>query len=78
MNILIRMLCTLAAKPYKVASALLLTKVRKEINAHGVSVVRIQLENNMWKLVDTDPLNRRYTGATVMDLSGQSHIPSLL
>ncbi|MEZ9891312.1 PhoX family phosphatase [Vibrio lentus] len=45
-------------------------EVRKEINAHGVSVVRIQLENNMWKLVDTDPLNRRYTGATVMDLSG--------
>ncbi|WP_192891005.1 PhoX family protein [Vibrio bathopelagicus] len=45
-------------------------EVRKEINAHGVSVVRIQLEDNMWKLVDTDPLNRRYTGATVMDLSG--------
>lgn len=45
-------------------------EVRKEINAHGVSVVRIQLEDNVWKLVDTDPLNRRYTGATVMDLSG--------
>ncbi|MEF1261023.1 DUF839 domain-containing protein, partial [Vibrio harveyi] len=45
-------------------------EVRKEINAHGVSVVRVQLEDNMWKLVDTDPLNRRYTGATVMDLSG--------
>lgn len=45
-------------------------EVRKEIYAHGVSVVRIQLQNNTWQLVDDDPLNRRYTGATVMDLSG--------
>ncbi|PSV13763.1 PhoX family protein [Photobacterium leiognathi] len=45
-------------------------EIRKEINAHGISVVRIQLENNQWKLIDDDPLNRRYTGATVMDLSG--------
>ncbi|MDF2152543.1 PhoX family phosphatase [Vibrio sp. CAU 1672] len=45
-------------------------EVRKEINAHGVSVVRIRLEGNVWKLVETDPLNRRYTGASVMDLSG--------
>ncbi|WP_318462596.1 PhoX family protein [Photobacterium leiognathi] len=45
-------------------------EIRKEINAHGISVVRIQLENNQWKLIDNDPLNRRYTGATVMDLSG--------
>lgn len=45
-------------------------EIRKEINAHGISVVRIQLENNHWKLIDNDPLNRRYTGATVMDLSG--------
>ncbi|MCG3864624.1 MULTISPECIES: PhoX family phosphatase [unclassified Photobacterium] len=45
-------------------------EIRKEINAHGISVVRIQLENNQWTLIDNDPLNRRYTGATVMDLSG--------
>ncbi|WP_305417339.1 PhoX family protein [Photobacterium leiognathi] len=45
-------------------------EIRKEINAHGISVVRIQLENNQWKLIDNDPLNRRYTGATVMNLSG--------
>ncbi|HAS8511829.1 TPA: PhoX family phosphatase [Vibrio vulnificus] len=45
-------------------------EVRKEINAHGVSVVRIQLDNDVWKMVDSDPLNRRYTGATVMDISG--------
>ncbi|MBW3696080.1 PhoX family phosphatase [Vibrio sp. T187] len=45
-------------------------EVRKEINAHGVSVVRITLENDVWKAIDTDPLNRRYTGATTMDISG--------
>ncbi|MEZ8245227.1 dTDP-glucose 4,6-dehydratase [Vibrio splendidus] len=47
-----------------------LDEVRKEINAHGVSVVRVKLEGNQWMIVDNDPLNRRYTGATVMDLSG--------
>ncbi|WP_318459423.1 PhoX family protein [Photobacterium leiognathi] len=45
-------------------------EIRKEINAHGISVVRIQLKDNQWQLIDNDPLNRRYTGATVMDLSG--------
>ena len=45
-------------------------EVRKEINAHGVAVVRVQLENDRWEIVENDPLNRRYTGATVMDLSG--------
>ncbi|NLS12086.1 PhoX family phosphatase [Vibrio sp. SM6] len=45
-------------------------EVRKEINAHGVSVVRIQLTGNRWQMVESDPLNRRYTGASVMDVSG--------
>ncbi|WP_299688611.1 PhoX family phosphatase [uncultured Vibrio sp.] len=45
-------------------------EVRKEINAHGVSVVRVKLEGNQWVMVHNDPLNRRYTGATVMELSG--------
>jgi len=46
-------------------------QVRKEINAHGVAVVRIQLQDNgQWMVVDNDPLNRRYTGATTMDISG--------
>ncbi|MDK9738422.1 PhoX family phosphatase [Vibrio sp. D404a] len=45
-------------------------EVRKEINAHGVSVVRVKLEGNQWVMVDNDPLNRRYTGATTMDLAG--------
>ncbi|WP_432463587.1 PhoX family protein [Agarivorans sp. QJM3NY_33] len=46
-------------------------QVRKEINAHGVAVVRIQQQDNgQWMVVDNDPLNRRYTGATTMDISG--------
>lgn len=46
-------------------------EVRKEIAAHGVSVIRVTLQDNgQWMVVDTDPLNRRYTGATVMDVSG--------
>ncbi|WP_305829201.1 PhoX family protein [Photobacterium leiognathi] len=35
------------------------------------------LKDNQWQLIDNDPLNRRYTGATVMDLSeALSHIQS--
>ncbi|QBF84076.1 PhoX family phosphatase [Shewanella maritima] len=46
-------------------------QVRKEINAHGVAVVRVQLDDNgQWNVVDNDPLNRRYTGLTTMDISG--------
>ena len=45
-------------------------EVRKEINAHGVSVVRIQLINDVWQTVKDDRYNRRLTGASVMDVSG--------
>lgn len=45
-------------------------EARKEINAHGVAVVRIQLDNGNWSMVKGDALNRRFTNATVMDLSG--------
>ena len=46
-------------------------QVRKEINAHGVAVVRIQLQDGgAWQVVDNDPLNRRYTGASTMKISG--------
>lgn len=44
--------------------------VRKEINAHGVSVVRIQLTGDTWSVVENDSYNRRFTGATPMDISG--------
>lgn len=44
--------------------------VRKEINAHGVSVVRIQLIDDSWQVVKDDPHNRRFTAATEMDIAG--------
>ncbi|MCB1639291.1 MAG: DUF839 domain-containing protein, partial [Thiothrix sp.] len=44
--------------------------VRKEINAHGVSVVRVQLNNGIWDVVKDDPYNRRFTAASVMDIAG--------
>lgn len=53
-------------------------EVRKEINAHGVSVVRIKLMNNQWEVVSNDGHNRRFTGATVMDISGPLAYSSLL
>lgn len=44
--------------------------VRKEINAHGVSVVRIRLEGDTWEVVKDDPHNRRFTAATEMAIAG--------
>lgn len=45
-------------------------EVRKEIYGHGVSVVRIRLNNDAWELVADDAHNQRFTGATVMDIGG--------
>lgn len=45
-------------------------EVRKEINAHGVSVVRIRLQDGTWQVVTDDPRNRRITGATPMKIGG--------
>lgn len=45
-------------------------EVRKEINAHGAGVVRLSKVSGRWQVVDNDPLNRRFTTATVMDLAG--------
>jgi secreted PhoX family phosphatase len=45
-------------------------EVRKEINAHGAGVVRVRKSGQRWQVVDNDPLNRRFTTASVMDLSG--------
>lgn len=52
--------------------------VRKEINAHGVSVVRIRLNGNTWEVVANDPLNRRFTGATEMTIAGPLAMHSAL
>ncbi len=54
-------------------------EIRKEINAHGVSVIRIQRgADDQWRVVTGDPLNRRYTGATEMDVSGPAAGANLL
>ncbi|MDF2487872.1 MAG: hypothetical protein K0S77_494 [Pseudomonas sp.] len=45
-------------------------EVRKEINAHGAGVVRLSKVSGRWQVVDNDPLNRRFTTATVMDIAG--------
>ncbi|MGL4936342.1 PhoX family protein [Shewanella sp.] len=48
----------------------LVDEVRKEINAHGVTVVRIKLVNNQWEVVTNDNYNRRFTGGSVFDIAG--------
>lgn len=45
-------------------------EVRKEIRAHGVTVVRVRMVGDQWQVVDSDPLNRRFTGATEMRIGG--------
>lgn len=45
-------------------------EVLKEIYAHGVTVVRIKKTNGVWEVVKNDPHNKRYTGATEIDLAG--------
>jgi hypothetical protein len=45
-------------------------EVRKEINAHGVTVVRIVRNSAGWEVVTDDMHNRRYTAATEFDISG--------
>lgn len=45
-------------------------EVRKEIAAHGVSVIHIRKNANKWDVVTGSPFNRRITGATPMDIRG--------
>ncbi|HET8849682.1 MAG TPA: PhoX family phosphatase [Marinobacter sp.] len=46
-------------------------EVRKEIAAHGVSVVHIKQDaNGAWDIVFGSPFNRRITGNTEMDIRG--------
>ncbi|MGJ8581615.1 MAG: PhoX family protein, partial [Psychromonas sp.] len=44
--------------------------VRKEINAHGISVVRVQLIDGTWEVILDDEYNRRITAATPIDIAG--------
>jgi len=45
-------------------------EVRKEINAHGISVMHIRRDGGTWGIVLNSPYNRRLTAATPMRLSG--------
>lgn len=46
-------------------------EVLKEMNAHGVTIVRVRREaSGQWGVVVGDPLNRRVTALTEMELSG--------
>ncbi|TDX27811.1 hypothetical protein DFO67_11225 [Modicisalibacter xianhensis] len=46
-------------------------EVRTEINAHGVTIVRVQKQpDGTWVHVPNSPYNRRFTSATPMELSG--------
>ncbi|PWB30242.1 dTDP-glucose 4,6-dehydratase [Pseudomonas sp. SDI] len=58
------------AGPTSVAGKRPAEEVRKEINAHGAGVIRLKKVSGRWQVVDNDPLNRRFTSATVMNLSG--------
>lgn len=53
-------------------------EVRKEINAHGVSVVHVRLVADQWEVIQDDPRNRRFTAATDMAISGPLAGSSLL
>ncbi|MCO8166081.1 PhoX family phosphatase [Pseudomonas sp. 21LCFQ02] len=56
--------------PTTVAGKRPVEEVRKEINAHGAGVMHVRRVDGRWQIVDNDPLNRRFTTASVMNLSG--------
>lgn len=45
-------------------------EIRKEINAHGISVVRVQLMDGSWQVIKNDEHNRRFTAASEMMIAG--------
>jgi secreted PhoX family phosphatase len=59
-----------SASPVKADGSRDADPVLKEINAHGVSIVRIQLDANEQWQVTPDPRNRRITARTEMVFSG--------
>jgi len=52
--------------------------VRKEINAHGISVIRVTLIDGNWQVIQDDTHNRRFTASTPMDISGPLAMTSAL
>lgn len=67
---------TYAGKPMSEDEALIEAGVRdpdevlKEINAHGVSIIRISRGADGKWVIKADPLNRRITGETPMEIGG--------
>lgn len=45
-------------------------EVRKEVNAHGVSLIEVSKTGSAWAVVKDSPFNRRVTGLTTMDITG--------
>ncbi len=45
-------------------------EVRKEVNAHGVSILHIRKQAGRWNIVNNSSHNRRFTSATPMQLAG--------
>lgn len=45
-------------------------QARKEVRAHGITVVEIKKTNGQWAVVKDSPYNRRITGDTPVQLSG--------
>jgi len=61
---------TLGNKPATSAVAEYVDATRLEINAHGVSVIRVTLTDGKWDVVKGDDHNRRFTGNTEFDVTG--------
>ena len=57
-------------KPLVTQVAEYVDATRLEINAHGVSIVRVKLMDGKWGVVKNDDHNRRFTGATEFDVTG--------
>lgn len=58
-------------KDEKTQLRVVVDEVRKEINAHGVSMIRIKRDDKgLWQVIKNDPYNRRLTAATPIKLSG--------
>ena len=53
-------------------------EVRKEIAAHGVSVIHIRKNGSAWEVVNGSPFNRRITASTPMDIRGPASGSAML
>ena len=53
-------------------------EVRKEVAAHGVSVIHVRKNGSNWEVVNGSPFNRRIIGSTPMDIRGPAASSALL